>query len=197
MLPRLLLYGLGNPGNRYRWTRHNLGFHVVEALAQERGARWSQPERTYEYADCEIGSARVALVKPMTYMNLAGIGLRDLGARYEVEPSQLLVIADDIALPLGQLRLRRQGSHGGHNGLLSIIDELGTTRFPRLRLGVGPVPDDEDAADYVLAPFAAEQRTIAEKLIGRAVSCIEAVVDNGFDKTMSLYNSTAAESESD
>jgi len=197
MPSRLVLFGLGNPGVRYRWTRHNLGFCVLDGIASERGLRWARSGRTYAYAECQFASTHVFLVKPMTYMNIAGQGLRAFRADHGVEPTELLVVTDDIALPFGQLRLRKKGSHGGHNGLRSVIDALETTDFPRLRLGVGPIPAGEDPADFVLAPIPPPQRLLVEQFVRRAISCIDDVLTAGLDRAMSLHNAAGALGESD
>jgi PTH1 family peptidyl-tRNA hydrolase len=126
-------------------------------------------------------------------MNLVGRGLREFLGDGDIEPAEILAIVDDIVLPFGRLRLRTHGSHGGHNGLRSIIDALQTTGFPRLRMGVGPAPPDEDPADFVLSRFAAEQRPAVERLVARAVSCIEDVISDGFNRAMSEYNASNGE----
>ena len=193
MLSRIVLFGLGNPGARYRWTRHNLGFQVLDALADGYNLKWSGWGRKHEYAEDVSQPTHLFLVKPTTYMNLAGRGLREFLGDGDIEPAEILVVGDDIVLPFGQLRLRTQGSHGGHNGLRSIIDLLQTTRFPRLRMGVGPVPDDEDPADFVLSGFEAEQRPEVDRFVTRAVSCIEDVIRDGFDRAMSVHNAPNGE----
>jgi PTH1 family peptidyl-tRNA hydrolase len=197
MPSRFVLFGLGNPGPRYRWTRHNLGFRVLDEIAGERKLRWSHSRRTYDRAEYEIGEALVVLVKPMTFMNVAGRALRAFGNDHGVDPGELLVVMDDITLPMGLLRLRKRGTHGGHNGLRSLIDELGTAGFPRLRMGVGPVPEGEDPADFVLASIPTGERALVDEFIERAVACIEDVVTTGFDRAMSLYNAAPVPPESD
>jgi PTH1 family peptidyl-tRNA hydrolase len=165
-------------------------------MASSRGLHWSRSPREYAYTECDVGPARVFLVKPLTYMNLAGRGLVAFVEAHGAEPSELLVVTDDIDLPLGQLRLRRRGSHGGHNGLRSIIEELNTADFPRLRMGVGPVPPDEDPAEFVLTSIPTEQRAVVDRLVERAVSCIDSIVTSGFDRAMSLYNAAEVDRES-
>jgi PTH1 family peptidyl-tRNA hydrolase len=194
-MSRIILFGLGNPGTSYEWTPHNLGFHVVDSLAAMHRVRWNRFARTHDYADFQTGETHVFLVKPTTYVNVAGRGLRDFLRDTDIEPSELLVVVDDIALPSGQLRLRRRGSHGGHNGLRSIASELGTDRFARLRMGVGPVAVNVDPADFVLSRFASRQRDGVKEFVGRAVRCIEDVVEHGFDRAMTVHN--VADRESD
>lgn len=193
----MVLFGLGNPGDRYRWTRHNLGFHVLDEFAKSRGVAWNRAARAYRRAECDVSGVHLFLIKPTTYVNLAGRGLREFRREVEIEPGELVVVADDIALPLGQLRLRRRGSHGGHNGLRAIADELQTSDFPRLRMGVGPVPPDDDPADFVLARICSDEREDVERLILRAVSCLEDLTARDFDTVMSEYNAPLADGESD
>lgn len=193
MSSRLVVFGLGNPGTRYARTRHNLGFRVVERLAAEHGARRWTETRSYLSTRVDLGPARVDLVKPTTFMNVSGAAVRSWMTRRRTEPEELLVVVDDFALPLGQLRLRRRGSDGGHNGLKSIILETGTTDFPRLRLGVGPCPAGVDPADFVLGRLRAEEQPAAEDMIERAVRCVEALVADDFDRVMSAFNVPAAQ----
>jgi len=188
MFPNLVLLGLGNPGSRYASTRHNLGYRVVDRFAALHGVRSWDERRTCAVAGVEFGSTGMLLVKPRTYMNLSGRALAELRAEREIPPEEILVVVDDIALPLGQLRLRRRGSDGGHNGLKSIIGELGTTGFPRLRLGVGPVPPGVDPADYVLSVCPEDEKNTVEEMVVRAVRCLETVVGSGFDHAMGEYN---------
>ena len=197
MVPRLILFGVGNPGRRYRSTRHNVGLMALEALAARHGARWRSGCKTYDWAETTVGETAVTLVLPKSYVNLSGQAVGDYRSTDDVEPGEFLVLVDDIALPFGQLRLRRRGSDGGHNGLRSIIDELGTSEFPRLRMGVGPVPADVDPADFVLEPLSRAEGALAAALVERAVACVEDLFSGGFDRTMSLYNAGDPAPESD
>lgn len=191
----LILLGLGNPGPRYEWTRHNFGFHVLDDLASRHHARWAEESASYLRADCRIEDKALVLVKPRTYVNRSGRALLALRNHTEFDPGEVLAVVDDIALTWGRLRLRRGGSDGGHNGLRSIIDSLGTTAFPRLRIGVGPVPPDADPADFVLETIFHDLRKAAGEVSQRAMACIEDVVSGGFDRAMSLYNSAEPESD--
>lgn len=191
----MVLVGLGNPGPRYRWTPHNLGFHVVEAIASAHDAPWQLVAPSYARADCHVDSTDIILLQPQTFVNRSGRSLRDFAKHFELVVDEMLVVADDIALPFGRLRLRRRGSDGGHNGLKSVIDALGTTGFPRLRMGVGPVPPGEDPADYVLERLVGDARQAAEVLVERAVACVEDVVREGFDRAMNLHNTPEPESD--
>jgi len=195
MLPRWILIGLGNPGSRYHATRHNLGFRVVDRLAAAHQAVWARPKLSYEAAEIDLGDSAILLVKPFTYMNLSGDALEDLQAKGELDPAGVLVITDDAAIPLGSLRLRRKGHHGGHNGLRSIIEVLQTTGFLRLRLGVGPVPGSTDIADFVLDDFTESEEAEVGPMIDRAVECVHDLVHVGIDKAMSRHNAGPAAGE--
>jgi peptidyl-tRNA hydrolase, PTH1 family len=183
-----IVAGLGNPGDRYPRTRHNLGFLAVEALATARRARWQAPARKRRTARCNIAGRDVLLVEPLTFMNLSGDALAALVLEETIPAERLLVVCDDIALPLGQVRLRRAGSDGGHNGLASIIERLGTTGFPRLRMGIGPVPPRVDAAEFVLAEFLPEEETAVEAMVAEAMACTEAWIVDGVERAMARFN---------
>jgi PTH1 family peptidyl-tRNA hydrolase len=195
MAAKLILFGLGNPGARYQWTPHNLGFLVLDTFAERLRIGWHAEHQTYFRADHEAEGLRLVLIKPQTYVNRCGRALYALAQHIEFEAADLLVVVDDIALPAGHLRLRRRGSHGGHNGLRSIMDFLHTRDFPRLRMGVGPVPDDVDPADFVLEPENADGRVAMREFAREAVTCIEDVIAGGFDRAMSLYNAARPESD--
>jgi PTH1 family peptidyl-tRNA hydrolase len=195
MVPKMVFLGLGNPEPRYTLTRHNLGFLVLDELADRYRVAWAKNAKTFHAAEFTAESARVLLVKPQTYVNRSGNAVAALRQRRDVSPEKLLVVVDDIALPLGQIRLRRRGSDGGHNGLKSVISELGTTEFPRLRLGLGSVPAGVDGADYVLCPFPDEERETAREMIERAADCLETVVKEGIDRAMGRFNTPPAPGE--
>ena len=183
-----VITGLGNPGSRYEKTRHNLGFRVVEAIADVRRGRWGDPARKCRTASVRLGGGHGLLVEPLTYMNLSGDALAPIVIEHELPPSRLLVLCDDIALPLGQIRLRASGTDGGHNGLKSIIERLNTTGFPRLRMGVGPVPPRVDAAEFVLAEFLPEEGEVVDAMIKEAVACADSWIFDGIGKAMSKFN---------
>ena len=187
--------GLGNPGDRYRNTRHNLGFRVVEAIAAARRGEWSPAGRKRRTAVVRLAGSSVLLVEPLTYMNLSGDALAAILAEENLPPGRLLVVCDDIALPRGQLRLRKSGSDGGHNGLKSVIERLGTTGFPRLRMGVGPVPPRVDAAEFVLAEFLPEEEADVSAMIDGAAACAESWVREGIDRAMNRFNARPGPAE--
>ena len=183
-----LIAGLGNPGDRYTRTRHNLGFRAVEALARRRGARWGKPAKGMVSTRVDLAGNDVLMVEPLTYMNLSGDVIAPLLAKESLPLNRLLVVCDDFAIPLGTIRLRKSGTDGGHNGLASVIDRVGTIDFARLRLGVGPVPPRVDPAEFVLAEFLPEEEAAVGETIASAADCIEAWVTLGVDKAMSRFN---------
>ncbi len=180
-----LILGLGNPGERYRQTRHNVGFRVVEEVARRRGMRLDRLECNSLVAVPEGGE--VALGQPQTYMNRSGYAARCLCERWEVAPEELLVVYDEVSLPLGKLRLRRAGSPGGHRGMESVLESLQTDQVPRLRCGVGG-PEGEEIVEYVLSPFLAEEREAVEGMVARAADACEVWAAEGAEAAMQRFN---------
>jgi|TARA_B100000809_G_scaffold144039_1_gene141590 PTH1 family peptidyl-tRNA hydrolase len=183
-----LIVGLGNPGDRYRGTRHNVGFDVVDLVAKRRGLVFGSCAVDALLARERGLGATVMLAKPTTYMNLSGVAVRDLCHYYRIDQGELLVVADDVNLPLGKLRARRHGSDGGHNGFGSIIEVLSTAKFDRLRLGVGRRDDRSDLADYVLDRFSQEERKEIDCAIERAAFAIDVFLEHGTDTMMEQFN---------
>lgn len=183
-----LIVGLGNPGARYESTRHNCGFMVVEELALRVQAQFKERESEALIARANIEGQRVLLAKPQTFMNESGIAVSGLKRKYDVALDEVLVITDELALPLGTIRLRRSGSAGGHNGLKSIIARLGSDEFPRLRLGIGSDHPFDDAADYVLGEFSRREREVLPTMIDRAADAVEDLLKTGIELTMSKHN---------
>ncbi len=185
-----LLLGLGNPGEQYRDTRHNVGFRVIDELAR----RWQIPVDRLEcnsLAGQKTGEGDdILLVKPQTYMNRSGYAARCLAERHGLDPAAVLVVYDEVNLPLGKLRLRRSGSPAGHRGLESIIENLRTSEIPRLRLGVAPEGGVtyEDLADFVLSPFAPEELEAVEEMVRRAADACEVWVREGVEAAMRGFN---------
>ena len=184
-----LLVGLGNPGADYEGTRHNVGFIVVEALAERARAVFQHDGR----ADAFVGSGRlrgrpVVLVKPLTYMNRSGSTVKHLVRRLGFEPTEVLIIVDDINLTLGKLRLRERGSAGGHNGVQDVIDQLGTDAFPRLRIGVGDDFAQGRQSDYVLSPFTKEEQPVIDEAVVRARDAAVTFVVDGIVSAMNRFN---------
>ena len=184
-----VIVGLGNPDSQYRGTRHNVGFEVVDSLAQSLnvGSGWRRDFHA-ELLEVVDATSRLLLVKPQTYMNLSGLAVAALVRYYELPLSHLLVICDDLNLPLGQLRLRPKGSHGGHKGLLDIQRQLGTTEYPRLRLGIGSPPPGQNATDYVLEKFLPEERRVMDHAVPRASQAALVWLREGIEAAMNRFN---------
>ena len=179
-----LVVGLGNPGPEYSGTRHNIGFEVVDRLAAEWGLRW---EHSKSWHALWAKGPNAILVKPTSYMNRSGEPVQAVAHFYKIEPREMLVVLDDMALPLGRLRARPDGGTAGHNGLESIIVQFGTEEIPRLRIGIGASPV-EGATDYVLGRFFEEERPLVEKTISRAVDAVKCAIDNGLLSAMNQFN---------
>jgi len=192
-----LIIGLGNPGRQYRDTRHNIGFLVVDELARRGGVTLAlAPSQIPEtMAGKRFGTPPVLLARPLTFMNRSGDAVAALARYYDVAPADMLVVVDDVALPFGRLRVRPNGSAGGHNGLKSIIERLGTREFARLRLGVGRGDARRDLADHVLSTFEPEERVGLDTLIARAADAAEMFAVEGIAPVMNRYNPDATEPE--
>ena len=185
-----LIVGLGNPGSEYEWTRHNLGFMVIDKLAGEAGLDVKVRECQSRVARGEIAGCAVKLVKPQTYMNLSGVAVACLFAKHQLtEPgAKLIVISDDLALPFGKIRIRARGSAGGHNGLKSIIGSIGTNEFTRLRIGIQPEHPISDSKRFVLDSFPSAMKPAVEEVLQRSVAAIGAILRDGVLKAMTEYN---------
>lgn len=189
MSDQRLVVGLGNPGFEYAFTRHNVGFMVVDELAEALGVSFSVEHPLGLWSPpAPKGNWQVVLLKPMTYMNLSGKAVSFLARRMGIVPSQVLVIYDDMSLPFGRLRLRGSGSAGGHRGMASVIGALGTLDVPRLRVGIGSPPPGVDASAYVLSPFSEEEKEALPEILGRACRAVELWLDESLDKAMTLVN---------
>lgn len=183
-----LIVGLGNPGPEYQWTPHNLGFLVVDELANRSSIRVERPEGKALVGRGKFAGEEVILAKPQTMMNLSGLSIRELLAKYEARIEDLLVLWDEVQLPWGTIRLHRNGSAGSHNGAKSVIGVLGTQEFPRLRLGCGPEHPVEDLAAYVLRPMRKAELAVAAEMMGQAGDAVELVLTKGIDAAMNRYN---------
>jgi PTH1 family peptidyl-tRNA hydrolase len=185
-----LIVGLGNPGPKYAGTRHNVGFEVLDAVARRHGltfdaapadalmARWRTP----------LAEGGVLLVKPLTFMNRSGIAVGELARYFRVDTPDLLVIVDEVALEIGRLRARGRGSAGGHNGLKSVAEHLGTDEYSRLRIGVGRGNEQRDLADHVLARFEADEQPVIAEAIARATDAVETFIESGIESVMNTFN---------
>ncbi|HHY81819.1 MAG TPA: aminoacyl-tRNA hydrolase [Clostridiales bacterium] len=183
-----IIAGLGNPGDRYHGTRHNIGFYVVDLLAQAHGIQMKQLRHKAIFGEGRIGDKKVILAKPQTYMNLSGESLLSMKQWYKLEPQQIIVVYDDIDLSPGTIRIRPSGSAGTHNGMKSIIYLLETQDFPRVRIGIGRPPEGWELADYVLSRFREEEIEIMKEACARAVKGIECILSLGVEQAMSRYN---------
>ena len=185
--PIRLIAGLGNPGPEYAATRHNIGFMVVDQFAAQFGSTWqrSVPQAREDALSTKCGA--VVLVKPLSFMNHSGSPLLSVAQFYKIDPQQILVVLDDLDLPLGRLRLRASGGSGGHNGLESIIMQFDTENIPRLRIGIGSAPR-EGSVDYVLSRFFDEEKPVVRSTIERAVEALKCTIDKGLVSAMNTFN---------
>ena len=184
-----LVAGLGNPGERYRRTRHNLGFLVIDVLASRGEVRAARDEGDAWVAEADVAGEPVLLVKPMAFMNRSGVAIERLMVQHRLAPSDLVVVMDDVALDIGTLRIRERGTHGGHNGLRSIIDLVGTDDFPRVRVGIAKGDPPEDLAAYVLSEFPPEDVLVVQEVVGWAADAVACLLKEGAEEAMNRYNS--------
>ncbi len=184
-----IIVGLGNPGSQYDRTRHNVGFRAMDALAQELGVKINRSRFRALTATASIGGEKVLLMKPQTFMNASGLAVEPAAAFYKVPTDRILVIFDDISLPIGKIRIRADGSAGGHNGLKSLISALGKQDFPRIKVGVGAKPHpDYDLADWVLSKFSAKEEKDLAPAVENAVEAVGFYLKNGAEKTAAKFN---------
>lgn len=184
-----LVVFLGNPGLRYQGTRHNAGFMAADAMEKKQGVSINRSRFKALTGLCHIGGQKVMLMKPQTFMNLSGEAVIQAARFYKLEAKQIIVVSDEISLPIGKLRIRQKGSAGGHNGLKDIIAKLGTDEFPRIRIGVGAPPHaDYDMADWVLSVFKDRDAQDMSQAAERAAEAVECYISQGADRAMNLYN---------
>ena len=183
-----LIAGLGNPGREYEKTRHNMGFQVIDKLADKISCNINENKHSAVCGKAVIGSERVILAKPQTYMNNSGESIRAIADFYKIATEDIIIIFDDIDLAPGVIRIRKSGSAGGHNGIKSIISHLGSQDFPRVRIGVGAKPVGWDLADHVLSRPSKEEEKLIEEAQKKAVDAIICMIEDGIDKAMNNYN---------
>lgn len=187
-----LIAGLGNPGRQYEKTRHNMGFDTIDELIDRHRIPQGGITHKAMYGKGMIAGEKVLAVKPLTYMNLSGESIREYVNYYKMDPeTELIVIYDDIDLDPGQIRIRKKGSAGGHNGIKSIIAQIGTQNFYRIKVGVGAKPKGWDLADYVLGRFSSEERELVDKAICDAADAVEMILKDGIEAAMNHYNGAA------
>jgi len=187
----LLVAGLGNPGEAYARTPHNLGFLVVDRLAAEHEIRVTRPDSKALVGEGSIEGQAVLLAKPQTYMNLSGMSLRPLMAKHAIGLNELIVVYDELDLPWPTVRVKPKGSAAGHNGVKSLIEQLGSNEFSRVRLGVDPGHPIRDGAEYLLAPFKRSQEKELDELIGLGADAVRSIIADGVEKSMTKYNRRA------
>lgn len=184
-----LIVGLGNPGDQYENTRHNVGFRALDELAEIAGVPVQKLKYKALTNTCTVSGVKVLLMKPITYMNLSGEAVGEAARFYKIPPERVLVFSDDVSLPVGKLRIRKSGSAGGHNGLKSIIQHLGTDTFPRVKIGVGGKPHpDYDMADWVLGKFPPEDKKVIDEMVQKAAQAAAYYIKEGPDKAMGKFN---------
>lgn len=188
--PEFVIVGLGNPGAKYETTRHNTGFMFMDVLADKYDVKLKKIQFKAVTGQTEINGHKCLLVKPQTFMNNSGESVREIVSFYKIPPEKIIVVFDDISLPCGKLRIRRKGSDGGHNGIKSIIYQINSDAFPRIKLGVGEKPHpDYDLADWVLSSFKKDEIILMREACEKSVSAVEFMVDGNIDKAMSNFNS--------
>lgn len=187
--PEWLVVGLGNPGKKYENTRHNTGFLVMDTLCREHGVSCDRSRFRALTGEAVLGGKRVLLLKPQTFMNLSGEAVREAAAFYKIPPERVLVIFDDISLPVGTLRIRAKGSSGGQNGVKNIIAQLGSEQFPRIKVGIGGKPHpDYDLADWVLSSFRPEEQEAMQDAAKRAAAAVSELIEHGVPSAVQKYN---------
>ncbi len=185
-----LVAGLGNPGREYEMTRHNIGFHTIDYIADKKGIKVNKLKYRALYGEVGTGEKKVIYVKPQTYMNLSGESIREFCSFFKIKPENVIVICDDVTLDPGRIRIRKKGSAGGHNGLKSIIYQLNSDEFVRVKMGVGsPGREGYDLADYVLGRFSKDEIPTLEDAIIRASKATDEIIERGADSAMNKFNS--------
>ena len=184
-----LVVFLGNPGTKYEMTRHNAGFMAGDAMAKAQGAAINRSRFKALTGTCDIGGETVMLMKPQTFMNLSGEAVAQAVSFYKLAPDHVIVVSDEVALPIGKLRIRTKGSAGGHNGIKNIIGHLGTDVFPRVKVGVGaPSHPDYDMVDWVIGSFSAQEKKIVDEALDRALDAAECIISRGMTEAQNRFN---------
>ncbi|MDH7513230.1 MAG: aminoacyl-tRNA hydrolase [Clostridiales bacterium] len=187
--------GLGNPGRRYARTRHNVGFIFVRRMAERRGVKVKKRKYMARIAEIKMNEDKLILAQPQTYMNQSGLAVREIAQGYQLAPRDIIIVYDDLDIPLGQIRVRREGSGGGHHGLRSVIEELGTESLPRIRVGIGPLAGREEATRFVLAPFGEEEIPLLERGLDKAGRALAMILEGRIDEAMNRFNKKDRQTE--
>jgi PTH1 family peptidyl-tRNA hydrolase len=183
-----IVIGLGNPGKKYAASRHNVGFVLIQRLADKHNVKFKKRKHWVKTAQVELESGPALLVKPWTYMNRSGVAVSRLVEGSGAKLARMLVVYDDLDIPLGELRIRKSGGPGTHNGMASIVQEINSTQFPRIRIGIGPLPAGEDATDFVLNNFRKDENPILESGLITTEKAVEVIMSSGVDKAMNRFN---------
>jgi PTH1 family peptidyl-tRNA hydrolase len=183
--------GLGNPGKQYAQTRHNLGFSVVRKVAKDWGVRLRKRSFSSKIKWTEREGTKILLATPQTYMNNSGLAVKQIVASGGVAPENLVIVYDDLDIPLGEIRIRKEGSAGTHKGMISVVHELNTVHFPRIRVGIGPLPAGVDATDFVLSPFSDEEKPLLDQGLKKAQNALNLILEEKIASAMNLFNKRA------
>lgn len=182
------IVGLGNPGRKYSATRHNVGFAFIKQVAQDWKVRLRKKELSAKMGETQRGEEKLVFVMPQTYMNRSGLAVKQIVERKKINDENLVVVYDDLDVPLGEIRIRKEGGPGTHKGMNSIVNEIKITTFPRIRIGIGPLPSEQDATSYVLSPFAGEEKNLLAKSLKKAEEALEMILRGEIEKAMNQYN---------
>jgi len=183
-----LIIGLGNPGKKYRLTRHNVGFRVVDRFAEKKGIKLKRRLGKVQVGEGRLGTERVVVAKPLTYMNRSGVAVRKLIKELEIPLDHLVAVQDDLDMECGRIKIKEKGGHGGHKGVSSIIEQIGSANFLRVKVGIDKPQKPDEGVDYVLSPFDDEQLPLVEESMEQASKAIKAIIVSGKAKAMSMYN---------
>lgn len=192
-----IVIGLGNPGKQYTATRHNIGFMLIQRLADKQKVRLKKRKYSAKAVQVELEHNPVLLMKPWTYMNKSGLAVKKLLDYTGARLNRMLVVYDDLDIPLGEIRIRKSGGPGTHNGMASIVQEIDSTEFPRIRIGIGPLPPGVDATDFVLADFPKEEKQVIDGCLSLTEESVMHILTNGIDKAMTRYNRKLSDGSGD
>lgn len=182
------IVGLGNPGRRYSRTRHNVGFTFVRSVAKAWNIKLRKKRFSSKIAEVKKNKEKIMLVLPQTYMNNSGLAVKQIMEGRDIQPGKILTVYDDLDIPLGEIRIRKRGSAGTHKGMRSVVKEIGTGEFPRMRIGIGPLPYGEDAVEYVLSCFDKSEDALREESLKKASEALDMILDGRIDEAMNTYN---------